>query len=113
MRDVSEMEKRMTSKTRMRLPYAAPIHIRKGSRFTVEMRFFSLVACWAWCLEKQTLTWRRGEREREGERTCMDNFSRYNAERGCVSGRVRGRERGEAYLTLGKREEGEGTTSRK
>jgi len=85
----------------------------RGRRFTVEMRFFSLVACWAWCLEKQTLTWRRGEREREGERTCMDNFSRYNAERGCVSGRVRGRERGEAYLTLGKREEGEGTTSRK
>ena len=27
---MSEMEKRMTSKTRMRLPYAAPIHIRKG-----------------------------------------------------------------------------------
>lgn len=77
------------AKEKTDLCWAFAVYAR-GRRFTVEMRFFSLVACWAWCLEKQTLTRRRGEREREGERTCMDNFSRYNAGCGCVSGRVRG-----------------------
>lgn len=66
----------------------------RGRRFTVETRFFSLVACCAWCLDKRTLTWRRGEKGRI-ERTCMDNFSPYSAERGCEL--VRGYETGETH----------------
>jgi hypothetical protein len=45
----------------------------RGRLLTVDMRFFSLVACWAWCLNERTLNRRRGEKIR-GERTCMDNF---------------------------------------